>query len=252
MAGLSSKPLVSVITVCLNAADIIERTIQSVMSQGYPDIEYIVMDGGSNDGTLDIIRRYDNHLSYWVSEKDAGISDAFNKGFLVSKGRWIAYLNAGDVYYNNNAIDNLMACSDKNDIIYGGLESFKKRDKELNYYYPNDVHKDIYWLKDAIPHQSCIVSREVFNKIGLFDPNMKFAMDYEFFLRAHISGFKFKAIHEIITHIDTNGVSANFWKKQLKEFLSAQKKHKILPWLQKFYYYKRYARTYMYSKLGYF
>ena len=249
---MDNKSLVSVITVCLNSVDDMERTIKSVIGQSYGNLEYIIIDGLSTDGTMDIINKYRNHIAYYVSEKDNGIADAFNKGFRVSKGRWIAYLNAGDIYYNNKAIDNLMAHSDKYDIIYGGLESFKKRNKESNYYYPNNVYKDIYWLKDAIPHQSCVVSREVFNKIGLFDPDMKFAMDYEFFLRAHISGFKFKAIHEIITHIDINGVSANFWKEQLKEFLSAQKKHKILPWLQRFYYYKRYLRTYMYSKLGYF
>jgi len=249
---MDNKSLVSVITVCLNSVKSIEQTIKSVINQNYNNIEYIVIDGLSTDGTMDIINKYRNHIAYCVSEKDNGIADAFNKGFLVSKGRWIAYLNAGDVYYNNKAIDNLMVRSDKNDIIYGGLESFKKHNKESNYYYPSDVCKDIDWLKEAIPHQACIVSREVFNKIGLFDTEMKLAMDYELFLRAHISGFKFKAIHEIITHIDINGVSANFWKEQLREFLLAQKKHKILPWLQRFYYYKRYLRTYMYNKLGYF
>lgn len=246
-----ASPLITVITVCLNAADAIEQTIQSVIGQGCPGLEYIVIDGGSGDGTLDIIRKYDNRISYWISEKDRGIADAFNKGFLVSRGNWVAYLNAGDAYHDDKAIYNLMAYSDRHDIIYGGLKIFKKRNRKP-YYYPDDVDKDIYWLKDNIPHQSCIVSRKVFNRIGLFDPEMKFAMDYEFFLRAYIAGFKFKAIDKVITDIGSNGVSAKFWKQQLAEFVLAQKKHNIPPLLRYFYYCERYLRTYMYYRLGYF
>jgi len=249
---MDNKLLVSVITVCLNSVNRIEHTIKSVINQNYNNIEYIIIDGLSTDGTMDVIDKYRNNIAYCVSEKDNGIADAFNKGFLASKGSWITYLNAGDFYCDTQVIDDLLAYIGKYDIIYGGLKTARKKDNTPNYYYAEDVSGDMYWLRNAIPHQSCIVSRHVFNKIGLFDKHMKYAMDYEHFLRAYKQGFKFKAIGKVMTNIDNGGVSAKFWKNQLTEFMLAQKRHNILPLLRPFYYCERFLRTYMYHKLGYF
>ena len=89
---------VSVVTVVYNGAATLERTIQSVLAQDLPDIEYIIVDGGSNDGTLDIIRRYEDRLTYWISEKDQGIYDAMNKGVSLCTGEWVGLINADDAY----------------------------------------------------------------------------------------------------------------------------------------------------------
>lgn len=244
--------LISVITVCLNSQEALEKTIQSILRQAYTNKEYIIVDGGSTDGTVDIIRKYEQYITHWISEKDRGIADAFNKGFLLSKGKWIAFLNAGDIYYDNHSINHLMAFTKGSDVVYGGIRGFRKSNKNPMCYYPDDIHGNMFWLNNAVPHQSALVSRRVFETVGLFDTAFKYAMDYEHFLRAHKSGFKFKAIKQIISQIDNNGVSVSFWREQLKEFLAAQKKNHILPLLRPFYYWERLLRNYAYKKLGYF
>src|SRR5688572_6496915 len=94
--GENVRPRLSVITVVYNAADLLEATIRSVVTQDLPGLEYIVVDGGSTDGTLDIVRRYESRIAYWVSERDRGIYDAMNKGLDAARGAWICFMNAGD------------------------------------------------------------------------------------------------------------------------------------------------------------
>ena len=101
------KLLISVVTVCYNAADTIEKTMLSVLNQTYHDIEYIIIDGGSTDGTVEIIRKYADRIAYWVSEPDKGIYDAMNKGIKVATGEWINFMNAGDEFVDANVLDKL-------------------------------------------------------------------------------------------------------------------------------------------------
>ena len=110
---------ISVVTVCYNAADTIERTMLSVLNQTYHDIEYIIIDGGSTDGTVDIIRKYADKIAYWVSEPDKGIYDAMNKGIKVATGEWINFMNAGDYYYSNEVLKNVFAISRYGDYLVG-------------------------------------------------------------------------------------------------------------------------------------
>ena len=96
---------VTVVTVTYNAQDYLEKTIQSIISQSYSDIEYIIIDGGSTDGTLDIIKKYEKNITYWVSESDNGIYDAMNKGIKKASGEWINFMNAGDGFVDTNSIE---------------------------------------------------------------------------------------------------------------------------------------------------
>ena len=100
----NNKPLVSIITSVLNGDKNLEGTIKSIVNQTYTNIEYIIIDGGSSDKTIDIIKKYENKISYWVSEKDAGIGDAFNKGIRVAKGDYINFQGDGDGFIYNNAL----------------------------------------------------------------------------------------------------------------------------------------------------
>ena len=115
------KLLISVVTVCYNAADTIEKTMLSVLNQTYHDIEYIIIDGGSTDGTVEIIRKYADRIAYWVSEPDKGIYDAMNKGIKVATGEWINFMNAGDEFVDANVLDKLFFAKTvaNVDVIYG-------------------------------------------------------------------------------------------------------------------------------------
>ena len=118
-------PKISVVTVSYNAVTTIEETILSVVNQTYKNIEYIIIDGGSTDGTVDIIKKYADRIDYWVSEPDKGIYDAMNKGIVKSTGEWIHFLNAGDVYLNTHILEDCIRCFNekkvKADVLYGDV-----------------------------------------------------------------------------------------------------------------------------------
>ena len=116
-------PLVSVVTVSYNAVDCIERTMQSVFGQTYANIEYIVIDGGSNDGTVGIIQKYASRIDYWISEKDRGIYDAMNKGIRQARGEWISFINCGDEYCGSNVLEEVFhsAIENRTGVIYGNI-----------------------------------------------------------------------------------------------------------------------------------
>lgn len=119
---MKNNPLISVVTVSYNAVSTIEQTILSVINQTYPHIEYIIIDGGSTDGTVDIIKKYADKIAYWVSEPDKGIYDAMNKGIKVATGEWINFMNSGDCLYRNDTIEKILNKSSTTNnvsIIYG-------------------------------------------------------------------------------------------------------------------------------------
>lgn len=119
------KPLISIITVVYNGEKYLEETIQSVINQTYENVEYIIIDGGSTDGTLEIIKKYEDKIDYWVSEKDGGIYDAMNKGIDVATGEWLNFMNAGDSFYSNQTL--MEVFNNKNyelyNILYGDVET---------------------------------------------------------------------------------------------------------------------------------
>ena len=110
--------LISIVTVSYNAVLTIEQTILSVINQTYPNVEYIIIDGGSTDGTVDIIKKYEDKIAYWVSEPDKGIYDAMNKGVVVATGEWINFMNAGDIFTDGDVIDKLFSDSPQTHLIF--------------------------------------------------------------------------------------------------------------------------------------
>ena len=115
----SDLPLISVVTVVFNGVDMLEQTIRSIVSQTYPNVEFIVIDGGSTDGTIDLIKKYEHKISYWTSEKDGGIYDAMNKGTAVATGEWIGFMNAGDSYFDETVLAKIFSQPIDADIVYG-------------------------------------------------------------------------------------------------------------------------------------
>lgn len=183
-----NKPLISVITAVYNGEKYLEQTIKSIINQTYDNIEYIIIDGGSTDGTVDIIKKYEDKLTYWVSEKDKGISDAFNKGVKVSKGEYINFQGDGDGFCSNDALEKVFDSINSVEDIFVSAK-IQRVDVDGNEMFISK-HVDKFDPKSllfrmSLPHQGLFTHKSYFQKYGLFDVNNTFCMDYDHLLRSY-------------------------------------------------------------------
>lgn len=206
--------LFSIITVCYNSEKTIERTIKSVLNQTNKDYEYIIIDGGSTDNTLNIVMQYEpsfeGKLKY-ISEKDNGIYDAMNKGISMANGELIGLLNSDD-YYEPNALEimqdkyNTLDDEDKKHLVMYGFQRIVKDDKELAVELYSHENLD----KQMISHPTCFVSRDTYKDFGVFDTKYKSASDYDFMMRLyHKTDTVFVPIYKVITNFERGGMSAS-------------------------------------------
>lgn len=181
--NLKDKPLVSIITIVYNRSKHLAQTVESILGQSYNNVEYIVIDGGSTDGTLDIIRRYEHAIDYWISEPDEGISDAFNKGLTASTGQWLNFMNCGDRFALPETIQNFADnINEKADLIFGKANVIDSKGKIL-LTSGRAFDRKKFARRMTIPHQSAFHNRHYFQQYGLFDKRLKLAMVYELLLR---------------------------------------------------------------------
>jgi len=217
-------PKISIITISFNSDQHLEETIQSVIAQTYSNIEYIVVDGGSTDTTLDIIRRHEQHIDRWISEPDDGISDAMNKGVSLATGDFIYFLHSDDYLGNNDAIEE--ACrhlSETDDVFLFSI--YLELDGKISLHRPRGFNT---WLlfKNGIYHQSTICSKRLFDEIGLFDPSFQIAMDYDFFLRAYKSGKGAVSVNMPLGTMRLTGISSQTdWDSLHERFSEQQRVH---------------------------
>jgi glycosyltransferase involved in cell wall biosynthesis len=213
-----TTPLVSIITVALNAAASIERTIDSVQAQSLPSIEHIFVDGASTDGTLEIIRRKARPQDYWISEKDRGISDAFNKGLAMARGRYLLILNADD-WLSRDQIERAVAASRDTgaDFAFGDLVFYE--DDRPFFTAVGDPHyaRAIHRRMPAVGHPTLLAARSCFERAGLFDLTYRNAMDYDWLLRVHRAGGRGTYSPSIVGHMAHAGVSNRLYKRTLTE-----------------------------------
>jgi len=178
---------VSIITVCFNSSETIERTIQSVIAQDYPDIEYIIVDGRSSDSTLQIVDRYRPSLSKIISEKDDGIYEAINKGIAAATGDIIAIIHADDFYADGQVISSVVNCFVQNnvDAVYGDLQYVDRSDtyKVTRNWISGKYQKQNFMKGWMPPHPSFFVKRDCYSKFGVFNTTLRSAADYELMLR---------------------------------------------------------------------
>lgn len=212
------KPLISIITVVYNGEKYLEQTIQSVLNQTYDNIEYIIIDGGSRDRTLDIIRQYEDVIDYWVSEKDNGISDAFNKGIRYAQGELIGIINADD-WYEEGCIQNLIDNFSKADILYGNLQYWKNYDKGA-LFLPNKP--DLLKKEMVLNHPAIFVKKDVYKKFGLFREDFRYAMDYELLLRFWKNNVSFFYINTVLSNMRYEGISDTHWYNAVLETFKAK------------------------------
>lgn len=182
-----NNPKVSIITVCFNAQDTLSDTILSVIRQKYSNLEYIIIDGGSTDRTVDIIKQYARDISYWVSEKDKGIYDAMNKGIKAAAGEIIGIINADDFYADELVIGEVVAAIDRNnvDACYGDAVYIDrdKKDKVVRYW-PGKEFCRVKFRRGWMPqHATFFAKKCVYDKYGDFNTSFPIAADYELILR---------------------------------------------------------------------
>lgn len=202
------KPTLSIITICYNIKDEIERTCKSIVNQTWQDFEWIVVDGGSTDGTVEVLKKYQDRMSVFISEPDKGLYNAMNKGIVHAKGEWLNFMNGGDEYAVTDALERVFdGKSYECNILQAEEERFNP-DGTLfhiwNYKKPIDKYT---FLKYSMAHQSAFYRRSLFEKYGLYDESYKFCADTEMNIRLTAAGEKVELLGFIVGRFWLNGVT---------------------------------------------
>lgn len=218
----------TIITIAFNSEKTIERTIKSVLAQTYMDYEYVVVDGASKDGTLDIVKKYEPLFEgrmKWKSEPDKGIYDAMNKGIQRATGDIIGIVNSDD-WLEPDALAEMEKSYQQNgqslDVIYTGGMIFHNANGEMRIFMPNRQQLHLYALIGdikGIMHPATFVPANVYKKYGVFNCKMKISADAEFMLRFYNSGGKYVLIDKVLTNMSDGGVSNTLTLKYIKEFM---------------------------------
>lgn len=228
---------ISIITAVRNGAEGLEQTILSVLSQDYADLEYIIIDGGSTDGTLQIIRKYESLLSHWSSEPDRGISDAFNKGITLATGDIVGITSADDYLMPGalEAVHKAFSSSPVPDVIYGDAV-YEEKDNGARFIVRPDRTMRNVWRRQPLRHASTFVNRKTYLKLGAFDLSYRYAMDYELILRFFVRGASFKYIDQPLAGIRSGGVSTQTPRKTVAEVRRISMNYGYSPFKASFFY----------------
>ncbi|WP_294455649.1 glycosyltransferase family 2 protein [uncultured Bacteroides sp.] len=228
--NIINNPKVSVVTICYNSVQFIEKTIQSVLSQTYPNVEYIVIDGGSTDGTKEIIEKYSSRITYWCSEKDGGIYDAMNKGIKKATGEWINFMNSGDSFVSANVLTDVMSEQIEDDICVVYCDAIYDYGDHEEKFICNGLKNITY--KMVFCHQSCLIRTSI-HKERPFSLKYKIAGDYDFFYNLYFDKGEqaFKHLSVFLAKEDmTDSLSRNSYFDALRENLKISAAHKNLRW----------------------
>jgi glycosyltransferase involved in cell wall biosynthesis len=246
-----NPPQISIITVCLNAMEFIEQAIQSVLGQSYPQVEYIIIDGGSTDKTVEVIGKYASRLAYWHSKPDRGLAHAFNLGVAQAHGDWLLFLNADDILLTPTVIDAMvphLIRYDWADVVFGNMISLT-REKDPK---PVPLCKigghpwrwQEFRRRNMIPHQAAFTHRLFFDRVGGFDETYRMAMDYDHFLRAR-ENLRAQFVPLTLVGMRAGGVCVENIVDTLAEFRRAQIKNRALPrWIAEVNFLLRLGRLY--------
>lgn len=198
----------SIITINLNNKNGLIKTINSVINQEFTNFEWIIIDGGSTDGSKKLIEQYAQYITYWISEPDKGIYNAMNKGINIAKGEYCLFLNSGDYLASKYTLKKVFSHNYKEDIIIGNL-LYNVSTMKRSYGFHSDNITCFDLIKGSIHHQASFIKKELFDKYGYYDENLKIVADWKFFLYAIVKKeCSVKYINEDITYFDVNGISS--------------------------------------------
>lgn len=226
---------VSIITTTYNSGLTLRDTIRSVLSQSYPDIEYIIIDGGSKDNTLEIINKYKDKIAKVISEPDKGIYDAMNKGIRMATGDIVGILNSDDFFTSTNVIENIVKAFESNDIdaVFGDIHFVKpdNLNKSVRYYSSSIFRPSLFRFGFMPAHPSFYVKRICYEKYGLYDLNYKIASDYDLLIRfLYINKITYKYLNIDFVTMRMGGASTENMKSRVvlnKEIVRACRKYGI-------------------------
>ena len=224
------KPLISIITAVYNGEKHLEQTIQSIINQTYHNIEYIIIDGGSTDGTLDIIEKYKDKLSYWISEKDEGISDAFNKGVKAANGDYINFQGDGDGFIADDVIEKVFHNIDpkQDTFISTRIQRVDMDGKKIfSSKYIKNFNKKSLLFSMSLPHQGLFINNSYFKKYGLFDLEYIFCMDYDHLLRGYKEFPKVVTKDIIVAIWRADGIGNEKTLEIFEEYAKTKRENKV-------------------------
>jgi glycosyltransferase involved in cell wall biosynthesis len=224
--AIGDSPLVSILTIVLNAEDTLESTIKNVLSQSYSPVEHIVVDGGSCDRTLDIIKQYEDRIDCWISSTDINTSDAMNKALALANGELIGMISAGD-WYEEDAIARVVEAHHQNPeaIIHGNCQYWSEDLAPRYIMTARDNTTDFLHIN----HLTAFTPKTVYQRVGIFDLNFGQANDYEWYLRTKLKDTEFQYLNQVITHMRLGGMSDNNWLHNYHEVTRARIVHGKTP-----------------------
>jgi glycosyltransferase involved in cell wall biosynthesis len=214
-------PKISIITITYNSAATVEQTIQSVIQQTYPNIEYIIIDGLSKDNTIEIVKRYQDKISTIVSEKDKGLYDALNKGLKLATGEYTGIIHSDDFYLNDKVIEKVMHqfMTNNCDAVYGDLYYVDAVDtnKIIRKWKSGQYKKNLFLWGWMPPHPSFFVKQKCYEKYGYFTDQLKSAADYELMLRfIHKNQISLSYLNEYLVKMRVGGMSNQSFENRKK------------------------------------
>lgn len=206
----------SIITVNLNNVIGLRKTIESVVSQSFTDYEWIVVDGGSNDGSRELIENFDTRFSYWVSEPDTGIYNAMNKGIAHAHGDWLLFLNSGDWLFSDDVLEKVFSSEHQCDVLYG----------DVMYHWPDARGKQLevkpdslslyYFYTETLCHQTTFYKKDIFNS-HRYNEEFRICSDWALYIQLMLEGYRFCHLPFCISNFPQDGISSNLNEKHFAE-----------------------------------
>ena len=242
----SAPPLFTIVTVVRNGSTTLQKCINSIKAQTFQDFEYLIIDGASSDGTIDLIRDNSDVVSFAMSEEDQGLYFAMNKGLKQARGKYVGILNADDIYFPNtlDLVQEAFRKDSNSDVIYGAMSYFNKLD-QVHFIHIDELPNRMIF------HPTCFVSSETYKRIGEFNTKYQVAADYEFIMRCFKAGEKFLGLKHALAVFSDGGTSARLRLRSILETSEIQARYNSE---SKFHRYKKLLRmlvaTYLRALLG--
>ena len=211
------QPTLSIITINLNNREGLRRTIESVIAQTFIDYEWIVIDGGSTDGSKELIEQHADHFSYWCSESDTGIYNAMNKGIRQAKGEWLQFLNSGDSLYEETTLQKVFERKYSSDVLYGNSKVVSNNGSIVDHIGPDNLSYSYIYCGYPISHQASFFRKGVF-EVVLYNENHRIVSDCECYLNLILKGYRFEHINQFVVWYDNTGISIKMLSASWQEW----------------------------------